>query len=532
MSTNFAEVLEQMRKAGYRAPDRDRPALEAFSPPRHRTLLSEADDGAKKTPSEIKLSKDGDFKPFTISDENNPNLRVLVQAFLDSDRVPMPGPDGQGALTTIEKGKGETTPRLKKKGLYLVGGAVRDHLAGKTPKDYDLATDATPDEIRLILRHAGFTEVRPQTGKHAPKTDKRYDKHPENTNKNKLYYAKGWDRAGREFVMGAKVNGQEFEIATFRKDSKGGDGRTPDRMEFAGLEEDSARRDFTINSMYIPLTSADGENNRVIDPHGGAHHLRTGEVRFVGDAKERLEEDQLRALRYIRFLARKGMKAEVPPDYAEAIGNIRELPAVSRERIRDEFIKGLEHPDTDTRSLIKVYKQLGLLDTVFPKMKVALEKDDDYTDKKDRRLVTAWLLRNNHPDDVKQMLGGTTWPNNEINDIQHLLKLGNWGKSYKTNPDQFYGGFYDMKNGMARTSLVPSLIRSWAKMNGMDEEAIEHYLSHELSTRGMVAQPNGVREVNPEIVQRLGRIPQGEEFGRTIRDIETEKFKNRFTKKQ
>jgi len=488
--------------------------------------------GMRKTPSEIKLSKDGDFKPFTVSDESHSNLRVLVQAFLDSDRVPIPGPDGTGPLTTIEKDKGETVPRLKKKTIYLVGGAVRDHLRGKTPKDYDLATDATPDEIRLILRHAGFTEVRPQTGKHAPK-DKRYDKHPEGASKAKTYYAKGWDRAGREFVMGVKIHGQEFEVATFRKDSKGGDGRTPDRMEFAGLEDDAARRDFTINSMYIPLTNANGDNNRVIDPHGGAHHLRAGEVRFVGDPKERLEEDQLRALRYIRFLSRRGMNGNnIPPDYKEAIQAIRELPAVSKERIRDEFIKGLEHPETDTRMMLKVYKDLGLLDTVFPKMQFKLDKDDDFTDKKDRRLVTAHLLRHNHPDDVKSMLGGTHWPNNEVNDIIHLLKMSSWGQSYKTNPDQFFSGFYDVKSNQARTSLVPSLIRSWAKMTGMDEEAIEHYLSHELSTRGMVAQPNGVRTVNPEIVQRLGRVPQGEDFGRAIRDIESEKFRQRFKSKK
>src|SRR5581483_6523950 len=159
-------------------------------------LYREADEGGsqtgmKKSPSEVKLAKDGDYKPFTVNDESHSNLSKIVQAFLDSDRVPMPGPDGISPLTTIEKDKGETTPKLKKKTLYLVGGAVRDHLRGKTPKDYDLATDATPDEIRLILRHAGFTEVKPQTGKHAPK-DRKYDKHPDPGSRNKIFYAKGW----------------------------------------------------------------------------------------------------------------------------------------------------------------------------------------------------------------------------------------------------------------------------------------------------------------------------------------------------
>src|SRR5581483_9405535 len=131
----------------------------------------------KKASSEIKLTPDADFKPFIVDGENHTNLRVIVKAFLDSDKVALPGPDGYPQkLTTLDPAKGATSPKLKKKTLYLVGGAVRDHLLNKTPKDYDLATDASPDEIRLILRSAGFTETRPQGGKNAPK---KYEKHPE-----------------------------------------------------------------------------------------------------------------------------------------------------------------------------------------------------------------------------------------------------------------------------------------------------------------------------------------------------------------
>jgi tRNA nucleotidyltransferase/poly(A) polymerase len=502
-------------------------------------VLKEADQkpsGGQDTanvgiPSEVKLTPDGPYKPFTIGDEHHPNLRVVVQAFLDSDKVPYPGPDGYpGRLTTMEKGKGETTPRLKKKVLYLVGGAVRDHLMGKTPKDYDLATDATPDEIRLILRHAGFTEVRPQTGKHAP-VDKKYNRYPDPGNKNRIYYAKGWDRSGREFVMGARVNGEEFEIATFRKDSKSSDGRTPDRMEFAGLEDDSARRDFTINAMYIPLTSADGDNSKVVDPHGGAHHLRSGDVRFVGNAKDRLQEDQLRALRYIRFLARSGKSVDtIPSDYKEAIAEIKDLPSVSRERIREEFVKGLEHPDVDPRLYISLYKQTGLLQTVFPNMTFKLDDmNKDYTDKRDRRLVVAWILRHNNPDDIRQMLAHGTWTNNEINDILHLIKVYGWGLDYKRNPQKFYDSFYDMKNSGTRTSIVPSIMRTWGKMVGLDDEMMNNFIGHELGTRGMVDQ-GGKRVVNPVLTQRLGRTPVGEDFGKAIRDIETEKFRGRFNK--
>ena len=491
--------------------------------------LRENNSNEKMVSSEVKLNDDGPYKPFIIDDEHHPNLKVVTKAFLDSNKVPLPGPDGYPHKLTTLSSKGEDTPRLKKKQLWLVGGAVRDHLMGKTPKDYDLATDATPDEMRVILRAAGFSETKPQTGKHAD--PKRYEKHPEAGNKNKIFYAKGWDRAGREFVMGVRVNGEEFEIATFRKDSKGSDGRTPDRMDFtSSFEEDSSRRDFTINSMGIPLNSADGANAKLVDPHGGAHHLKTGEVRFVGNPKERLEEDQLRALRYIRFVARFNSSASIPPEYKEAIEEIKELPSVSRERIRDEFIKGLEHPDVNIKKYIKIYKDFGLLHTVFPNMQFQLDNDKDYSDKKDKRLIIAWILRNNDPEQVKSMLANGTWTNHEINDITHLIKMNNWLSKFNNNKEDFFNDFHDVKSNFhQRTSLVPSLIKQWAQMNKMPNHVIHHFLNHDLNTKGYVKDSFGNRVINPEILKVFGgKTPEGKEFGEGIRKIETDKFRSRF----
>jgi len=490
-------------------------------------FLETKEEDGKGIPAEVKLTPDGKYKPFIIDDEHHTNLRKLVQAFLNSNKVPMPNADGFPNKFTTLDAKGESVPRLKKKQLYLVGGAVRDHLLNKTPKDYDLATDATPDEIRLILRAAGFTEVKPQTGKHI---DKRYEKFQEPGSKNNIFYAKGWDRGGKEFVMGVKINGEEFEVATFRKDSKGGDGRTPDKMEFTpSFEDDSSRRDFTVNAMGIPLTNADGANNKLIDPHGGAHHLTSGDIRFVGNAKDRLEEDQLRALRYIRFFARFNKGGEIPKEYKAAIQEIKDLPSVSKERIRDEFVKGLEHPDVDPKRFIKMYKDLGLLETVFPKMTFKLDTDKDYTDKKDKRLVVAWILRNNSPEQIEDMLSKGTWTNREISDIIHLIKMSNWSNKFGKDDAGFYGDFYDIKQNLnQRTGLVPSMIKQWAQMTSMNNDVLDNYLGHEISTKAYVPDAFGGKTVNPELVKLYGKTPEGKEFGTGIRHIETENFRKRF----
>lgn len=482
----------------------------------HKTFLEYLAENTN--PSEIKLTDNTDYKPFVIDTEHNVNLRTIVKAFLHSDQVHLPGPDGYPQkLTTIDS-KGETSPKLKKKNIYLVGGAVRDHLKGKTPKDHDLATDATPDEIRLILRNAGFAETKPQTGKYI---DKKYDKHPDPGDKSKIFYAKGWDRAGREFVIGARVHGEEFEIATFRKDSKSGDGRTPDRMEFAGLDEDAKRRDFTINSMYIPLTSADGPNGKLIDPHGGAHHLENGEIHFVGNARERLDEDQLRALRYIRFIASHGKNTKVPDEVKSAINDIKDLPAVSRERIREEFLKGLKHPDVDPVYYVKMFKDLGLLNTIFPNVQFKLDAPEDFSDKKEPRLALAWLLRNNPPEKVEKMLKQGTWTNDETRDILSLLKINSFISTHNKSPELFFDKFYDMKKNYHQTGMVPSMVKQWGKMNKLPEDILHKFLTHDLTTKGYV---DG--KVNPEIVSHLGKTPQGEEFGQAIKDIETNKFRH------
>ena len=494
--------------------------------------LKEGSEEHKGISSEVKLADDKDYKPFHVGDDKHPNLKVLINAFAESGKIPFPGPDGSSKFTTLDA-KGESSPKLKKKNLYLVGGAVRDHLMNKTPKDYDLATDATPDEIRMILRHAGFTEVKPQTGKHAPK-DQRYEKFSEAGNKNKIFYAKGWDRAGKEFVIGAKVNGEEFEIATFRKDSKGSDGRTPDNMEFTpNFDEDSARRDFTINSMAIPLTNANGPNAKLLDPHGGAHHLKSGDVKFVGNAKDRLQEDQLRALRYIRFVARFGGNGAIPADYKEAIKEIKDLPSVSRERIRDEFVKGLENADVDAKKYIKLYKDFGLLNTVFPGMSFQLEGSKDYSDKKDKRLQVAWILRNNDPESVASMLTHGTWTNSEINDITHLIKMNKWHSKFGKDDEGFYNDFHNIKSNLhQRTNLVPSTVKQWGKMNNMHDDVVHNYLTHDLSTKGYVKDEFGNKVINPELVKIVGKVPKGPEFGDAIKKIETDKFRSKFIKGQ
>jgi len=206
---------------------------------------------------------------------------------------------------------------------YLVGGCVRDMLLGKAPKDWDVATDARPDDVMRIFR------------KTIP--------------------------VGAQFgVVIVRMRNRNYEVATFRKDCGYTDGRRPDRVVYSSAEEDARRRDFTINGLfYDPL------RQRVIDYVGGRKDLDKGIVRAIGDPDERFSEDKLRLLRAVRFAARFEFRLERKT--GEAIRKRpRDVLQVSPERIRQELVMVLadERPDIGVRLM----DRYGLLEAVLPEV--------------------------------------------------------------------------------------------------------------------------------------------------------------------
>jgi len=365
------------------------------------------------------------------------NLRPVIEAFLKSKDI----------MLQNDLSKPVTMPA---KTLFLVGGPVRDFLAGKTIKDYDLATNATPEQIYVILAAAGFKHAGDRSGKDGeeislPKhiqykgNDDKIPVEDAKDGEKKSFFLKGRDNSEQRkgFVVSAVVNGDEFEIATFRKDAKVTDGAAS--VDFVDdPTQDAARRDLTINAMYIELNKADGENKTLYDPTGNGHSdLQSGKVRTVGKADERFEEDPLRVMRAIRFHCRFGKGGELDKDIAQAIPKFTNLHERLRgiDRIKKEFLTGLLHPDVDAKKYLGIYKQTGMLKTVFPGLKFDSPSGvpAEFSDKKDKPLALAWLLQHNSIEEVEQALGPsraiggeekqTGWESTERKQITFLLKL-------------------------------------------------------------------------------------------------------------
>jgi len=151
---------------------------------------------------------DGEFGPLLVSNKSHPALQKVIEAFENSAEIPL-------GYTTIEKNKGVVEPTMKKKTLYLCGASVRDHLANQPFHHYDLVTDASPDEIKKILKGPAtrFKEVKPIS--HDLHMLDKYEDLPSSHSAKNYFYASRWDKAGTEIEVTAVVNGQKLYISPF-----------------------------------------------------------------------------------------------------------------------------------------------------------------------------------------------------------------------------------------------------------------------------------------------------------------------------
>ncbi len=214
---------------------------------------------------------------------------------------------------------------LRKEGheAYIVGGAVRNHLLGLAPKDYDIATSARPEEAVALFPHCVLV--------------------------------------GASFGVVIVVNGDiQTEVATFRSDGEYIDHRWPASVHYGSMKEDALRRDFTVNGLFY-----DPIDKKIIDYVDGQKDLKARRLRAIGNPAKRFEEDALRLLRAVRFASRFDLKIEAKT-HAAIKANAELLRKISPERIRDElsWIFTGPHPD---RSLM-LMSEFGILDVILPEV--------------------------------------------------------------------------------------------------------------------------------------------------------------------
>lgn len=218
---------------------------------------------------------------------------------------------------------------LNKNGFeaFVVGGCVRDSILGKIPNDWDITTNATPEQVREIFEKENKCSV--------------------------------WDSGIKHGTVTIVLDGFSIECTTYRIETEYEDNRHPKEVIFASnLEDDLARRDFTINA--LAWSPVDG----FVDNYNGLNDLEQGIIRAVGIADERMTEDALRMMRAIRFSAKLGF--EIDKELEESlIKNSYLLENISKERIRDELCKTLM---SDNPMYVKKFHETGLMKYICPEL--------------------------------------------------------------------------------------------------------------------------------------------------------------------
>jgi poly(A) polymerase len=246
----------------------------------------------------------------------------------------------------------EVVSKLRAAGFeaYWAGGCVRDQLLGRTPKDYDVVTNATPQQIRDIFGRRRTLAIGAAFG---------------------VITVKGPKTAGM------------IEVATFRQDAASSDGRHPDHVTFSSAREDAARRDFTINGLFF-----DPFKDQVIDFVEGQQDLALCRIRAIGPPRQRFAEDKLRMLRAVRFAA--AFDFTIEEETRSAICEMAsQIGAVSPERISVEMYRMLTEPSRV--AAIRLLLDTNLAEIVLPEI---VPENDDQSLRLEQALSVLGRLNN------------------------------------------------------------------------------------------------------------------------------------------
>lgn len=287
-----------------------------------------------------------------------------------------------------------------------------------------------------------------------------------------------WEQIANQFFK------KEFE--DYKK--KTAAGRRPDSVEFTTIDKDVMRRDLTINALFYDISTEE-----VVDLVGGIDDLNNGVVRTVGNPRERFDEDKLRIMRIIRFAARTGHEVDSLAD--QELKKDASMQGISKERIRDEFLKGIKSA-LSVKYFFELLNKYKLFDWVF----TGLNVDTDFNDEKDPIVSIAYLLRNNKEQAVADCLQNSKYTANEIKAISFLLLLKKFNGT----------GVYELKKSEEKSKVSEEQIMKFANLTNMRMDLIGAFCKFKLRVTGQMLQNMGV--------------PNGAEMGAKIRQLEDQNF--------
>ena len=351
------------------------------------------------------------------------------------------------------------------KKLYLVGGAVRDFLTGDKPKDFDLATDALPDEVLGIIDDKYRTNLQ--------------------------------GKAFGVVVVFTKDQPEGMEIATFREDTS--KGRNPEVKLGVTIDQDVKRRDISFNGLFFDL-----DTNEIVDLVGGQQDLKDGITRMFGDPNERFEEDSLRILRAFRFASRYEHPLHKDTEAAIAKRNqlenvdpeSGEMKRISQERVWEEMKKAWKQAK-DYNYYLAFFTKFDMWNQVFP----GVEINTNQVDSKDFVVVFTNLFKNVNIEGLEtKMVQQFRIEQENAKKIVFLLELSKMAVE----------DVFDIFKKRQQCAITDATILEWLRVSNNQSDMLLKFIEYRptISSQELMAQ--GIK---------------GKDLGIEIKRLETEKFK-------
>ena len=346
------------------------------------------------------------------------------------------------------------------KKLYLVGGSVRDFLTGDKPKDFDLATDALPDEVIKILQSKNYS----------------------------------FNLQGKAFgvvVVYTEDEPMGMEIATFREDvSKG---RNPEVKLGVTIEDDVKRRDLTYNALFYDL-----DKREIVDLVGGRGDLESKVTRMVGDPIERFDEDSLRILRAFRFASRYEHPLHKDTEKAiekrKQLQNIDpetgEMKRISQERVWEEMKKAWKQAK-DYRFYLNFFTKFDMWEEVFPGANI----NTNLVDSKDFVVVIANLFKNEDINGLeKKLIQDYKIESETATKVTFLLSL----LDFKVED------VFDIYKKRQQCAITDATILEWIKVENIDTDILIKFIDYKpsVSAQELMSQGFKGKELGEEIKRR------------------------------
>lgn len=456
-----------------------------------------------KTDEQIRMALKGKFKLSDIqinSFMEGFSFRAFLESSAEPARMKAKIPLGQ-----FEEGAVFLSKLFKQANhtFYVVGGTVRDYLMSKyhdVPykiKDVDFATDAVPDQVKKILGDAGVRFI--------PK--------------------------GEAFgVISAIVNGDEFEIATFREESGYEDRRRPSNVKASDAANDYRRRDFTFNALYYDIPTEIGKMGEIIDYGGGKgiEDIKAKKVSTVGSAEERFAEDPLRVLRGVRFhgiFNLNHMKDVLDPETFAAMKKFNTLEGVSPERIQAEFVAALTKA-RDPRVVLHGFHDIGALPFMFPGLTPDMDAvehlhklpDISSPNGKLRRVIVTLAVlfrKSGNPNEIRQKLNKLNYPNEITDEVAALIAI--WLTTKNPNPD-------------ALSQQASNLYKKNVDLRRIMLQDLEPLVSHEVDSKHLqhLSQYEVPKFSGEEIKKQLGLQTMGPEIGNQMKKLQAADYERSF----